>query len=109
MDINIREIIDQLAAVTKDDYSLAFKLLGFIIYIAQEGNETLLSGSMISPRTYYRWFERVEKAGLKNLLMDAKLQQAISEYVGESLGGIPIEERQTKVSEIISQSLVVNQ
>ena len=98
-------VIKSLASTNNEDFPNAFKLLGFIVYIAQEGNEDLLTGSMISQRTYYRWYEQVEKAGLKNFLLDAKLQQAIAEYVDQNLGGIPIEEQRTKVNEIISHSI----
>lgn len=50
MDVN--EIIEQISEASNDDYPQAFKLLGFVVYFAQEGSDSLLSKRMISQRTY---------------------------------------------------------
>ena len=61
--MNVKRFIDELSKETGGDFPIAFKLLGFVIYVAQEGSDSLLTGEMISQRTYYRWFEMVKRAG----------------------------------------------
>ena len=45
--MDVDEFITQIAEISNDDYPQAFKLLGFVVYIAQEGTECLLTGKMI--------------------------------------------------------------
>ena len=61
--VNVKKFVDEIAEETKGDYASAFKLLGFVIYVAQQGSDSLLTGEMISQRTYYRWLEIVQRAG----------------------------------------------
>jgi len=85
-----QKFIEDVAITAKGDYTLAFKLLGFVVFVAQEGDTSLLSGSMISPRTYYRWLEQVQKAGYGDLLADARMRQALKEYCWQKFAGLPI-------------------
>ena len=73
--------------------------------LLEEGNESLLSGEMISPRTYYRWVTKIDKAGLGNLLSDIKLKQAISDYIGNQFCNLPFSESKSKVIAAVSNVL----
>ncbi len=90
MDVN--DFINQIAEETNDDYPQAFKLLGFVVYVAQEGSESLLTGKMISQRTYYRWLGLVQRAGWGDLLADARLRQVLQEYLWKRFAGLPIDQ-----------------
>lgn len=100
--LHTRKFIEQAADRLNGDYSHAFKLLGFIVFLAQEGNESLLSGSMISPRTYYRWMEQVNQAGFGDLVADAALRQALQEFIWQRHAGLPIEKARNQVLEAVN-------
>jgi hypothetical protein len=90
--LETREFLDDIAAATDNDYTTAFKMLGFVLFVSQYGTDDLLTGSMISPRTYYRWLETVKAAGWQDLLADVRLTQALREYVN-NVGSQPVELR----------------
>lgn len=103
--INIRKILQEVAIRSNGDYPFAFKLLGFLIYIAQEGNESLLSGEMISPRTYYRWVEKINQAGYGDLLADVRIRQVVSDFINQRYSDLPINEVKSKVLEAVEMSI----
>lgn len=76
-----QQFLDDVAAVADGDYAASFKMLGFVLYVSEFGGEKLLSGDLVSPRTYYRWVDLVNSAGWGDLLADIRLEQALSEYV----------------------------
>jgi len=45
-----REIVDSVVASRVGDYSIAFKLLGFLVFLAEEGPDPFLAGNLLSPR-----------------------------------------------------------
>jgi hypothetical protein len=102
------QFIKEVGMICGGDYPAAFKLLGFVVYVAQEGNDYLLTGNMISQRTYYRWIEIVKRAGWGDLLADARLRQTIKDYLWSRFAGLPIERARRQVLEsvdlIISES-----
>ena len=97
----VKEFIDQIVEEAQGDYPSAFKLLGFVVYIAQEGSESLLSGKMISQRTYYRWMEMVQRAGWGDLLADARLRQVLQEYLWKRFAGLPIDQARERVLRVV--------
>lgn len=99
--MNVSEFITQIAETSNDDYPHAFKLLGFVVYVAQEGSESLLSGKMISQRTYYRWLELVQRAGWGDLLADARLRQVLQEYLWKRFAGLPIDQARERVLRVV--------
>jgi len=76
-----QKFLDDVAAVADGDYSASFKMLGFVLYVSEFGAEKLLSGALVSPRTYYRWVDVVNSAGWGDLLADIRLEQALLECV----------------------------
>ena len=76
-----REIVSSVANSSEGDYSLAFKLLGFLMFLAEEGPDYFLSGEILSPRTYHRWVEKLRRAGLEGFALDARMRQLVSEYI----------------------------
>jgi len=94
--------------VYKGKYSFSFKLLGFMVYVAQEGNERLLSGSLISQKTYYRWMDLISQAGWGELVADARLRNTIQDYLWSRFAGLPIARARRQVIKavdlIISES-----
>lgn len=102
---NIKAITDKLAAVTKNDYSQALKLLGFLTFVANEGSELLLSGDHISRQTYYRYVGKIKQAGLGGFLIDIRLQQIITEMVEEKFGGFQVGDIEEQVLEKVANSL----
>ena len=99
--MDVSEFITQIAEASNDDYPQAFKLLGFVVYVAQEGGESLLSGKMISQRTYYRWMEIVHRAGWGDLLADARLRQVLQEYLWKRFAGLPIDQARERVLRVV--------
>ena len=97
----VKEFLDQVVEEAQGDYPSAFKLLGFVVYIAQEGSESLLSGKMISRRTYYRWLELVQRAGWGDLLADARLRQVLQEYLWKRFAGLPIDQARERVLRVV--------
>jgi len=78
-----RKFLDDVAHAVDGDYATGFKMLGFVVFVSEHGAEDLLSGSMVSPRTYYRWIETVKAAGWQDLLADVRLTQALREYIAD--------------------------
>ena len=80
--------VRDVAGVADGDYATGFKLLGFVLYVSQYGVDDLVSGAMISPRTYYRWVDTVKAAGWESVLADVRFRQAVREYeLGRRLYG----------------------
>ena len=100
-----RDFIEQVANQVDNDYSQAFKLLGLVVFVAQEGNEPLLSGEMISPRTYYRWVEKIKQAGYGDLLAEARLRQVISDFINQRLGELSSSEVSAQINQVVQTSL----
>ena len=95
MDVN--QFIQETAEALNGDYPQAFKLLGFVVYVAEAGGDQLLTGDLISRQTYFRWMEIVKRAGWGDLLADARLRQALQEYLWQRFEGLPIETARAKV------------
>ena len=89
--INVQAITNQLATATKDDYSQALKLLGFLTFIGKEGSELLQSGKYISNQTYYRYIALIKQAGLSGWLLDIRLRQILVEMIEIRLGGFEVD------------------
>jgi hypothetical protein len=87
------------------DYSIAFKLLGFLVYLAEEGPESFLAGSVLSPRTYYRWIEALRSAGLEELALDARMRELVRDYVWMRFGGLPIHKTRANVLEVVGSMI----
>ena len=85
--IDVNEITIQLATVTRDDYSQALKLLGFLVFIGNEGSELLQSGKYISNQTYCRYMALIKQAGLGGFEVDNLHEQVIQE-VSKTMEGI---------------------
>jgi hypothetical protein len=83
-----QRFLEDVARVADGDYAAAFKMLGFVLYVSEFGAERLLSGAMVSPRTYYRWVETIKAAGWEPLLLDARFEQALLEYVSARGGEV---------------------
>jgi hypothetical protein len=99
--MDLREFLEQVASEVNNDFTFAFKLLGFFVFISQEGSEALLTGDMISQRTYYRWMEIVQRAGWGDLLADARLRQVIQEYLWKRFAGLPIDQARERVLRVV--------
>ena len=56
------KFIDDVREISEGDGSLCFKLLGLVVDVTEEGAGRLLSGEFISPHTYYRWMELIDRA-----------------------------------------------
>ena len=76
-----RRFLDDVAEAIRGDYATGFKILGFLLYVAECGADDFLTGEMISPRTYYRWIDVVKKAGWESLFSDVRFSQALREYI----------------------------
>ena len=96
-----REIVDSVVASRVGDYSIAFKLLGFLVFLAEEGPGPFLAGNLLSPRTYHRWLESLRRCGLGGLALDARLRQLVREYAHSRFGGLPIDRARSKVLEAV--------
>ncbi|MCH8093414.1 MAG: hypothetical protein IH953_02360 [Chloroflexi bacterium] len=99
--VKAKEFVEQAAIGLSDDYVRAFKLLGFVLYLAEEGPEPFLSGRVMSPRTYNRWIEELGICNLDGFAMDARLRQLVNEYVRKRLGGLPIPLARSKVLDAV--------
>lgn len=88
--MEVRKFVDQVAAEMDGDYPLAFKLLGFVVFIAEEGNDALQSGDLISPRTYSRWMSVIDRAGWGDLVADARLRKELEDYLWSRFAGLPL-------------------
>jgi hypothetical protein len=75
--IKLRELVEDVARVADGDYPTGFKMLGFVLYVSEYGAEDLLSGYLVSPRTYYRWVDTVKAAGWDSVLADVRFKQAL--------------------------------
>ena len=76
-----QQFLDDVAEVSRGDYVSAFKMLGAVLYISEQGVEPLLAGRMVSPRTVYRWLETIRAAGWGSLVSEARVMQAIREHL----------------------------
>jgi hypothetical protein len=106
--IKLRELVEDVARVADGDYPTGFKMLGFVLYVSEHGAEELLSGAMVSPRTYYRWVDTVKTAGWDSVLADVRFKQALREYV-TGLKGRSSEARNTvlgKLNEVLAGETV---
>ena len=99
--MDLREFLEQVASEVNNDFTFAFKLLGFFVFISQEGSEALLTGDMISQRTYYRWMEIVRRAGWGDLLADARLRQVLQDYIWKRFAGLPIDQARERVLRVV--------
>lgn len=97
----LRQFLSDVAVASNDDYSVAFKLLGMVIFVAEEGIEGLLAGRFVSSRTFYRWTDCLTSAGWGDLLADVRLRQAVRSYMDLRLGGLPIPLAHSKVLEAV--------
>ncbi len=84
------EFVEKAAGGLGGDYFRAFKLLGFVLYLAEQGPEPFISGRMMSPRTYSRWIEELRECNLDGFALDARLRQLINEYLWKRFAGLPI-------------------
>jgi hypothetical protein len=108
MKMKARDIVKSVADTNKGDYSSAFKILGFLIFLAEEGPDAFLSGDILSPRTYHRWIESLRKADLEGFALDARMRQLVSEYIRGRFDGLPIPLAREKVLETLG-SMMGNQ
>ena len=99
--MDIKEFIEQIASEVNGDFTFAFKLLGFFVFISQEGCESILSKRMISRRTYYRWLSIIDAAGWGDLLADARLRQVLQEYLWKRFAGLPIDQARERVLRVV--------
>ena len=100
-EMRAKEFIEQAAIAFGGDYARAFKLLGFVLYLAEDGPEPFLSGRVMSPRTYHRWIEELGICNLDGFAMDARLRQLVNEYVRKRFGGLPIPLARSKVLDAV--------
>jgi len=100
-----RDIVHAIVDGGVGDHCLAFKLLGFLIYLAEEGPDAFLAGDVLSPRTYHRWMESLRRSGLDGLVLDARLRQLVREYVRCRFGGLPIDRARPKVLEAVGSMI----
>lgn len=96
-----REFVDKAVLVLSGDYIRAFKLLGFVLYLAEEGPEPFLSGRVMSPRTYNRWIDELRECDLDGFALDARLRQLVNEYLWKRFGGLPIPLAREKVLDAV--------
>lgn len=98
-DLWVRQFVRDTALASGDDYASAFKMLGLVVFVAQEGVDGLLSGRMISERTVHRWADTLNAAGWGDVLTDARLHLAVRDFVRHRLGGLPPELARERVIE----------
>ena len=101
-EMRAKEFVEQAASGLSGDYVRAFKLLGFVLYLAEDGPGPFLSGRVMSPRTYHRWIEELGICNLDGFAMDARLRQLVNEYVRKRFGGLPIPLARSKVLDAVS-------
>ena len=78
---DVKQFVTDVGEAQKGDYSIAFKLLGLIVFITEEGSDPILSGRFISARTYHRWMDLINSVGWGNLVADARLRKELQEYM----------------------------
>lgn len=100
-----RRFLSDVAVACGNDYASAFKLLGVIVFVAEEGVEPLLSGGLVAPKTFYRWAEVLRHAGWGDLLADVRLRQAVRGYLAERLGGHPGDRARGAVVEAVTRMM----
>ena len=96
-----REFVDKAVLVLSGDYIRAFKLLGFVLYLAEEGPEPFLSGRVMSPRTYNRWIDELRECDLDGFALDARLRQLVNGYLRKRFDGLPIPLAREKVLDAV--------
>ena len=103
--MNVDKFIQDAAQAAKGDYAQAFKLLGFVVYVGEEGGDELLTGDLISRQTYFRWLDAIKRAGWGDLLADARLRHVIHEYLWQRFEGLPNEDARAKVLHAVNDAL----
>jgi hypothetical protein len=101
-----KEIVDSVVESRVGDYAMAFKLLGFLSFLAEEGSGPFLAGDVLSPRTYNRWLECLRQSGLDGLALDVRLRQLVREYTHFRFGGLPINKARSKVLDAVRSIIV---
>jgi hypothetical protein len=96
-----KEIVDSVVESSVGDYSMAFKLLGFLSFLAEEGSGPFLAGNVLTPRTYHRWLENLRQSGLEALALDVRLRQLVREYTHSRFAGLPIDKARSKVLDTV--------
>lgn len=99
--MNTTEIVSSIVKANRGDYAAAFKLLGFLVFLAEEGPDPFLAGEIMSPRTYHRWIDTLRQSGLDGLALDARMRQLINEYLWRRFGGLPINQARSEVLQIV--------
>jgi len=99
--LNCRAFVDEVGEIADGNYAMGFKLLGFIVFMTQEGADPLLSGKLISQRTYHRWMDLINRAGWGDLLADARLRQVLQEYIWKRFAGLPIDQARERVLRVV--------
>ncbi len=97
-----REIISSVVKSSVGDYSLAFKLLGFIMFLEEEGPDPFLAGEVLSTRNYHRWIGCLGRAGLQDVALDARMRQLVREYIWGRFRGLPINQARERVLEAVA-------
>lgn len=97
------EFVENVASKIGGDYSRSFKLLGFVLYLAEVGPDPFLGGRVMSQRTYHRWIDELGRCGLDGLALDARLRGLVNEYVRERFGGLPVPLAREKLMESVAE------
>lgn len=100
----ISEMTERLFEQT-GDVSHALKLLGFLVFVANEGIEPFQTGEYISVQTYHRWVEQIRRAGLGDILLDIRLRQLLVEFFDTRFGDLEAASAKDKILEAVDQSL----
>jgi hypothetical protein len=103
MSIDFRQFLKDAAIASGDDYSMAFKLLGMVAFVAEAGPEPLLTGRLVSIPTLNRWMETLRLAGWGDVIADLRLRQAVREYVKERVRGGIIEQTRENVADAVAR------
>lgn len=107
--MNAREIVNSIVETGDAEYSQAFKLLGFTVFLAEEGPDAFLAGNLLSPRTYFRWIEILRAAGLEGLALDARLRQLLAECLRSRFGGLPIDRAREGLLDAVGSMLTYSE
>jgi len=99
--LNVVKFVQDVGAGEKGDYPLAFKLLGFAVFLAEEGCDPFLSGELVSPRTYHRWLQLVDQAGWGDLVADARLRKELQDYIWKRFAGLPISHARQEIIQTV--------
>jgi len=103
--LEVKQFLHQVADQAQGDFPFAFKMLGFVVYIAEEGSDAFMSGEMISLRTYHRWMRLVNQAGWGDLVADARLRKELQDYMWKRFAGLPVSQARQEIIKTV-RSLV---